>query len=282
MDSRFQFRQALDVAAILGALATIPLTVLQEHGAKSPALETMDWAIWGIFGVEFLVLVSIRPRVRLLSASIALKLAVVVLSFPLLPNLLGLVRVARLVRPLRLLRLTGVTAWGLGAMKEILGRRGLLHVAAITTLLILVGGGCLSILEPETVKGGFGDGIWWAIVTATTVGYGDISPSTLWGRIIAAALMLVGIGLMSTLAASITSYFVQQTANTEFKELTTRLDRIEATLEQLARNKHEEAWVPLSLRPPIDPTSPDQPSLPSTNRTSPLDAVRKPKVGELL
>jgi voltage-gated potassium channel len=237
MDSRAEFRRALDVAAILGALATIPLTVLQERGAKSPALEIMDWAIWGIFAVEFLVLVSIRPRVRLLRASTVLKFAVMVFSFPRLPNLLALVRLARLARPLRLLRLTGVTAWGLGSMKEILGRRGLLHVAAITTLLILVGGGCLSILEPETVKGGFGDGIWWAIVTATTVGYGDISPSTLWGRIIAAVLMFVGIGLMSTLAASITSYFVQQTANTEFKELSERLDRIEGMLTQLTEQE---------------------------------------------
>ncbi len=58
MDPRAQFRRALDVAAILGALATIPLTVLQEHGAKSPALETLDWAIWGIFAIEFFVLVS--------------------------------------------------------------------------------------------------------------------------------------------------------------------------------------------------------------------------------
>jgi voltage-gated potassium channel len=202
MDSRAQFRRGLDVAAIVGALATIPLTVLQEHGAKSPALATMDWAIWGIFALEFIVLVFIGPRVQLRTSSTALKFAVMVLSFSRLPNLLALVRLARLVRPLRLLRLTGVTAWGLGAMKEILGRRGLLHVAAITTLLILVGGGCLSILEPETVKGGFGDGVWWAIVTATTLGYGDISPSTLWGRIIAALLMLVGIGLMSTLASS--------------------------------------------------------------------------------
>jgi voltage-gated potassium channel len=232
MDSPARVRRALDVAAILGGLATIPLTVLQEHGVKSLALEAMDWSIWGIFAIEFLVLISVRPRVRLLRASTVLKFAVVALSFPRLPNLLSLVRLARLVRPLRLVRLTGVTAWGMGAMKEILGRRGLLHVAAITTLLILVGGGCLSILEPETVKGGFGDGIWWAIVTATTVGYGDISPSTLWGRIIAALLMLVGIGLMSTLAASITSYFVQQTGNTEFKELSERLDRIEKILKQ--------------------------------------------------
>jgi voltage-gated potassium channel len=82
------------------------------------------------------------------------------------------------------------------------------------------------------VKGGYGDGIWWAVVTATTVGYGDISPSTLAGRLIAVLLMLVGIGLVSTLAASITSYFVQQTANSEFKELATRLDRIEKLLEQ--------------------------------------------------
>ena len=107
------------------------------------------------------------------------------------------------------------------------------YTVAVTTLLILVGGGCLSILEPQTVRGGYGDGIWWAIVTASTVGYGDIAPSTVPGRIIAVLLMLVGIGLMSTLAASITSYFVQQTANTEFKDVSLRLERIETMLQQL-------------------------------------------------
>jgi len=122
-------------------------------------------------------------------------------------------------------------------MKEILGRRGLVYTTAITTFLILVGGGGLAILEPQTVKGGYGDGIWWAIVTASTVGYGDISPSTLPGRIIAVLLMLVGIGLMSTLAASITTYFVQHTANIELKDLTARLERIEKILEQLSRQR---------------------------------------------
>ncbi len=224
-------RKALDVVIVLGSLATIPLTVLQEHGTRSSALTAMDWAVWSVFAIEFLFIVLLPPRVKILKPSTAADLAVVVLSFPLLPNLLGLVRLARLIRLLRLARLAGVTARGLAALKEILGRRGLLYIVAITSLLILVGGGCLSILEPETVKGGYGDGIWWAIVTASTVGYGDIAPTTLPGRLIAVLLMLVGIGLMSTLAASITSYFVQQTANTDFKDLTGRLDRIERLLE---------------------------------------------------
>lgn len=223
---------ALDLAVVFGALATIPLTVLQEHGAKSSELAAAEWAVWGIFTVEFLAFAVSSSRTHFLRFPTAGKLAVVALSFPPLPNFLALVSLARLVRLFRLLRLTGVTARGLAGLKEVLAHRGLAYLAAVTTLLVLVGGACLSILEPETAKGGFGDGIWWAVVTATTVGYGDISPTTLWGRLIAAVLMLVGIGLMSTLAASITSYFVQQTANTEFQELATRLDRIEKILAQ--------------------------------------------------
>jgi Ion channel len=100
------------------------------------------------------------------------------------------------------------------------------------------GGGCLSILEPQTVKGGYGDGIWWAIVTASTVGYGDISPSTPAGRLIAVALMLVGIGLMSTLAASITAHFVQETENAQLREVCTRLERIETLLGERQFDQH--------------------------------------------
>jgi voltage-gated potassium channel len=226
-------RAAMDSAVVLGALATIPLTVLQERGASSRALDALDWTVWAVFVVEFLFVLSLSPRVQIRKVATVADFAVVVLSFPLLPNLLALVRLARIVRLLRLTRLTAVAVLGLAALKEILGRRGLVYIVAITTLLILVGGGCLSILEPETVKGGYGDGIWWAVVTASTVGYGDIAPTTFWGRLIAVLLMLVGIGLMSTLAASITSHFVQQTANTEFKDMSARLERIEELLRHL-------------------------------------------------
>ena len=54
----------------------------------------------------------------------------------------------------------------------------------------------------------YGDGIWWAFVTATTVGYGDISPDAAYGRLIAMALMLVGIGLIGSLTSTLTSFFL--------------------------------------------------------------------------
>jgi voltage-gated potassium channel len=95
----------------------------------------------------------------------------------------------------------------------------LVCVASLAALLILAGGGGLALVEPNTVHGGFLDGIWWAIVTASTVGYGDIAPATLPGRLIAIVMMLAGIGLISTLAASITARFVEQDKNAELKEL---------------------------------------------------------------
>jgi voltage-gated potassium channel len=163
----------------------------------------------------------------------ALPLIVVVLSFPKLPAILGLVRLARLARVFRALRLVTVVARGIGALRAILGRRGVLHVSAVTLLIIIAGGGALALLEPQTVKGGFLDGVWWAIVTASTVGYGDISPTTLYGRAIAIVMMLAGVGLISTLAASITAYFVGQAGNTEIADLNTRMERIEAQLDEI-------------------------------------------------
>jgi voltage-gated potassium channel len=56
----------------------------------------------------------------------------------------------------------------------------------------------------------FGDALWWSIVTTTTVGYGDISPATPIGRIIAIILMIFGIGMIGMLTGTITTYFTNK------------------------------------------------------------------------
>ena len=163
-----------------------------------------------------------------------LNLAVIVVSYPHLPIAFGLVRLARFARFLRVLRLVGVTARAIEALRTIFWRRGMVCVATISGFIILAGGAGLTLLEPQTVRGGFAEGVWWAVVPASTVGYGDIAPSTMWGRIIAVLLRLSGVGLMSTLAASITAYFVGQEESAALTELKERTTRIESLLNDLS------------------------------------------------
>jgi voltage-gated potassium channel len=56
----------------------------------------------------------------------------------------------------------------------------------------------------------FRDAVWWAIVTTTTVGYGDYTPVTAAGRVIATAVMVVGVGLIGTVSASVAAWFVRR------------------------------------------------------------------------
>ena len=222
--------RALEGMVLVGALATIPLTVLGEENPRMVWVQTADWVVWTIFFLEYAVMVATSSERALYIRRNPLNLSVVILSYPHLPMVFGLVRLARFVRFLRFLRLMGVTARAVEALRTIFWRRGVISVAAISGFIILAGGAGLTLLEPQTVRGGFGDGIWWAIVTASTVGYGDIAPSTLWGRLIAILLMLSGVGLVSTLAASITSYFLGQEESAILTELNQRMTRIESLL----------------------------------------------------
>ena len=77
------------------------------------------------------------------------------------------------------------------------------------------------------------DGVWWAIETVSTVGYGDIYPSTVQGRLIALVLMFVGIGFLSLLTAAIASRFVKQERGDEHDEVMEILRQIQADVAEL-------------------------------------------------
>jgi len=78
----------------------------------------------------------------------------------------------------------------------------------------------------------FGNALWWSFVTISTVGYGDISPVTPLGRIIAGTIMLVGIGFLGMLTATIATFFLSKSNNTNYKsqvieDIKTRLDNFD-------------------------------------------------------
>lgn len=90
--------------------------------------------------------------------------------------------------------------------------RNAADVIVVATALVVVTGGVLMRVLDHREYPNIGRGLWWAMQTVTTVGYGDVTPKHTSGRIIAAAVMLWGIAFLAILVAAITSTFVARAA----------------------------------------------------------------------
>ena len=98
--------------------------------------------------------------------------------------------------------------------------------------MTLAGGVAVRLVDRKDFHS-LGDGLWWALQTLTTVGYGDVVPENTSGRLIGALLMLNGLALLTVISAAITAMLIRQTerrAAPRDDELIARLDRIEARL----------------------------------------------------
>jgi voltage-gated potassium channel len=111
-------------------------------------------------------------------------------------------------------------------------------ILVVATLLVLVGGALARIVEPETFKS-LGLAYWWALTTVTTVGYGDVVPQELPGRVVGGLLMLTGLALIPTITSVVVSALISKRAQAQkeedrrmYDEQTARLARME---EQLSR-----------------------------------------------
>ena len=254
LDLQQKWERPLDLLVILAALATIPIVILQERHFDHLAVSVIDWLIWAIFLVEYAFGITVVKSRKTYVRRNWLGLAVVIFSFPMLPDLLASIRLVRVARIARLLRHLAATGRGLHAMRSSLAGQSLIYVAALTTLLTVSAAALMSVIEPETVRSDFGSSLWWAVVTVTTVGYSDIAPVTPIGRALAVVLMLSGLGLLTTMAASISAYFVGSDADREIAAIHERLDRMERLLEQLNDHASSEASNPNLTRGEIAPS----------------------------
>ncbi|CAN5293729.1 potassium channel family protein [soil metagenome] len=185
--------------------------IAEAQGTLETVTDVILNATWVVFIVDYLVtLVLAKPRWRWFYRHL-LDLAIVALP---------------LLRPLRLLRLITL----LRALQRVAGSalrgRVVIYVAGAASLLIFVA--ALAELDQERHAPGasivtFPDGLWWAIVTMTTVGYGDLYPVTDVGRWIAVAVMLGGIALIGVVTATFASWIVERISqNDELEQAATR------------------------------------------------------------
>ncbi|OAA92196.1 ion transporter [Clostridium coskatii] len=127
------------------------------------------------------------------------------------------VKLIRLTKFFRLVRLLAFLEKSKRETKNFIYMNGLAYLIYANIITITIGAFSIYIFEKEATVKSLGDAFWWSFVTATTVGYGDISPSTIPGRITATILMVMGIGLISLLTGTISTYFISK-ANSQTKK----------------------------------------------------------------
>lgn len=101
-----------------------------------------------------------------------------------------------------------------------------------TLFLVVVAGAVENTVDQGEFKS-FWDGVWWAFVTVTTVGYGDLYPTSVAGRIVGILLMVAGIGFLAVLTATISSSFVKTDRKDESSAILDALQRLEAEVAEL-------------------------------------------------
>ena len=190
----------------------------------------MDMSILCIFAIDYLIRFAIsKNRKEFIKENIFDLIAVI--PFNTLFSTFRVFRIFRIAKMSKLAKLSRVvraTAFFEIVKKKIKGiinTNGLIYIIYLNSVLIIIS----SLVMMNAEKMDFGDALWWSIVTCTTVGYGDYSPTSSIGRIFAVLLMLFGITLIGMLTGSITTYFTKQNTKTspsdvELSELIKQMD----------------------------------------------------------
>jgi len=224
---------------LAAALLTIPAIAIEQSNMGEPwdgiAL-VLNWTIWTAFLAEALLMLRVVDDRWKWVRDHPLEVAIVILTPPFLPATLQAARAFRLLRLLRLVRAAVLT-------RRLLSTEGVRDAAVLAGLTVLGGGAAYAAVEkvgPNGDRLSAWDGMWWAITTVTTVGYGDSYPQTDGGRVIAIAVMLVGIGFVAILTAAAAGRFARshREAEAERADLAARLDGIAQRLDGIERRLH--------------------------------------------
>jgi len=190
--------ETLTLLAVVFLVAySYPAFVSQVSPGIQNLIDIVQWICWGVFVIDLMFGIFNAQSKKEYLLKHPLEIASSLLPF---------------LRPLRLMRV--ISFGGLAIQKVAIGRQFAITLkVAITTLFVAYISAVQITISERMVEGSniknFGDGLWWAMTTVTTVGYGDKFPVTTEGRILAVALMIMGISLVGVITASVAAWFVK-------------------------------------------------------------------------
>ncbi len=213
--------RAFDVGLLIFIVASVLAVMLESVDTLAArfgtAFRVLDWMFTVVFLVEYVVRIWVaRRRMRYVFSFFG-----IVDLLSILPSFIGIVvsgahsllvirvlRLLRVFRVLKIVRLLGEANQLLQALRASAAKITVFMGAVLTIVVVM--GAMMHLVEGS--ENGFTSiprGMYWAIVTMTTVGYGDIAPTTVLGQGIAAALMLLGYGILAVPTGIVSAEFVQ-------------------------------------------------------------------------
>lgn len=191
----------------------------QENSSEISVFNTIDTGILIIFAFDYFTrLILSKNKHQFFRSNIIDLISIIpfnsVFQAARITRLLKFTRLFKLIKLLRIIVL--LTKFKKNTDK-FLKTNNFHYVIWFTILTVIIGALGFSIIENKS----FSDGLWWSFVTVTTVGYGDMSPTTGIGRLLASLLMLIGIGFLGMLTGAISTFFINyQVSNRSLKENT--------------------------------------------------------------
>ncbi len=209
--------KAFDVTLLLvivGSIAAVALeSVSSIRSAWGPLLRGIEWVVTILFTIEYTCrLVAVRRPIRYARSFFG-----IVDLLSVLPTYLSIVvsgsqsliviRGLRLLRVFRVLKLAGFVgeAGMLMSALRASSRKIIVFLAAVLTLVVIVGAVMYLVEGEENGFTSIPQSVYWAIVTMTTVGYGDLSPQTVLGKTIASVVMILGYGIIAVPTGIVTA-----------------------------------------------------------------------------
>jgi voltage-gated potassium channel len=211
-----RWEKRFSVPVIVAGLITIPLLIASLHKLDQPwstIVAVANALAWGVFAAELVVMLIVVPNRWAWLRTHPLEVAVVVLTPPFLDYVIQSLRVLGALRVLRLFRLGP-------AIRKMFSLQGIRYGALLSLLVVIGGAEAFSAAENASL----GNSIYWAITTLTTVGYGDIVPRTAVAKVVACAVMLMGIGFFALLTGAVAERFL----NAEAEQVQEGLEDVEA------------------------------------------------------
>ncbi len=202
--------KAFDVALLLVIVASIVIVMLDSvreiHDQYETLLLTAEWAITVVFTIEYIArLMCVAKPLRYATSFYGLVDLLAVIPtylsvFFFRSQSLLVIRALRLVRVFRVFKLTHYSSEARALMTALheTRQRVTVFLVVVLTLILIIGSTMYLIegVEPDTQFTSIPRSVYWAIVTMTTVGYGDIAPRTILGQTLAAGVMILGYAII--------------------------------------------------------------------------------------